>query len=196
MPAFRIAVDDEVIATVDTTGMAVIDIRVTSMRTWQPRATLEVAGLPVDAPTDTRASIYFVTEYQLVAGQRVTVELLTAGATSPAGKTAAELYPDDPPYAPTDFSPAPAAQADLAARPVFHDSFEFSFTASTGTTAAAHTPAGHEGVSFNILWPYLDENEAHMSVRSHGPFLSAEHPGAVYVREKLHVGGSLTYTVG
>lgn len=38
MPAFRIAVDDEVIATVDTAGMAVIDIRVTSMRTWQPRA--------------------------------------------------------------------------------------------------------------------------------------------------------------
>lgn len=196
MPAFRLAVDDRVVATVDTTGMAVIDIRVTSMRTWQPRATLEVAGLPVDAPPDTRASIYFVTDYKLVAGQRVMVELLTAGATYPAGKTAAELYPDDPQYESTDFSPTPASQADHAARPVFHDSFGFSFTASTGTTVAAHTPAGHEGVSLNILWPYLDENEAHLSVRSHGPFLSAEHPGAAYVLEKLRVGGSLTYTVG
>lgn len=196
MPAFRIGVDDRVIATVDTTGMAVIDICVTSMRTWQPRATIEVVGLPIDAPPDTHASIYFVTEYKLVAGQRVTVELLTAGATSPAAKTTAELYPDAPPYEPPDFSPAPASQADHAARPVFHDNFEFSFTASTGTTAAAHIPAGHEGVSLNILWPYLDENEAHMSVRSQGPFLSAEYPGAVYVLEKLRVGGSLTYTVG
>ena len=196
MPAFRITVDDAVIATVDTTGMAMIDVCLFSRRTWQERAMLDMAGLPADAVPGTPASLYFISSYALTAGQRVKVELLAAGATSPAGKTADELYPDEPPATTTDFSLTPAMRAAHAAQPLFHDSFEFAFTASTGTTAAATSPAGHEALSLTILWPFLDQNEASIRVASNQAFPTAVSPGTDYVREKLRVGGSLTYTVG
>jgi len=65
MPALQVAVDDAVVATVNTAGMAMVHLSITAMRTLQARATIDLGGLPAGpcspaAPSAPGTSLYYL----------------------------------------------------------------------------------------------------------------------------------------
>jgi hypothetical protein len=197
MPAFRISVDDDVMATVNTEGFDLITVHVSGNRTWECRAMVDVAAgrYPPGAPS---SYLIFLPDMQLLAGQRVTIALLADGVTGPAGKTIDELYPDESSLPEThDFSITDDRMAEIAALPVWHDSFAFDYLASDGTSMAIQTPPEDDSFSLSLLWDSMGgANPARVSLTSNNIVnVQARKFGTLYAEQRLEVGGYVSLTL-
>lgn len=197
MPAFRISVDDDVMATVNTEGYDFITVHVSGNRTWESRGVVTVAAgrYPPDAPS---AYLIFVPDMQLAVGQRVTIALLDDGVTGPAGKTIDELYPDQADEAaPHGFTITDQRIAEIAELPIWHDSFAFDYTSSDGTSVSFETPPDDDSFSFTLLWDSMGgANPARVSMTSNNIVnIQARKFGNQYVEQRLEVGGYLSLTL-
>lgn len=197
MPAFRISVDDDVMATVNTEGFDMFTVHVSGNRSWECRAMVDVAAgrYPTGAPS---TYVIFLPDMQLLAGQRVTVALLEDGVTGPAGKTIDELYPDEQ-GAPEihDFGITEERMAEIAALPVWHDNFAFDYLSSDGTSIAVETPAEDDSFRLTLLWDSLGgAKSARVSLTSNNIVnIQARKFGNLYVEQRLEVGGYVSLTL-
>lgn len=193
MPALRIEVDDVVVATVSTAGMTMIDVRLASRRTMAPRACLDVGGATA-APT---TMLTFVAVRELSPDQRVTVALVADGATEPAGRTFAELFPDDPDPGPLQ-RPDPAwARQQYAALPVHHQRYAYDVATSSGANVRGVTPEGIESLVLSVVWHADDGAYAAVQLTSLVAWPTLEDIGtSTLLREKMALGGSMMFTVG
>jgi hypothetical protein len=197
MPAFRISVDDDVMATVNTEGYDMFTVHVNGNRSWECRARVHVAAgrYPAGAPS---TYLIFLPDMQLLAGQRVTIALFEDGVTGPAGKTIDELYPDEPRLPEThDFSITDERIAEIAALPVWHDRFAFDYLSSDGTSIAVETPPEDDSFSLTLLWDSLGgADPARVALRSNNILnIQARKFGNVYVEQRLKVGGYVSLTL-
>jgi hypothetical protein len=197
MPAFRISVDDDVMATVNTEGYDMITMHVSGNRTWESRAVVDVAAgrYPPGAPS---SYLIFVPEMQLVVGQRVTIALLEDGVTGPSGKTIDEVYPDLPAVPGTGgFTITDERIAEIAALPVWHDRYAFDYTSSDGTSLSFQTPPEDDSFSLTLLWDSMGgANPARVSVTSNNiENIQARKFGHQHVEQRLEVGGWVSLTL-
>jgi hypothetical protein len=135
----------------------------------------------------------WVHELPLLAGQRVVVEMREHGASSHAGKTAAELFPDEPPCGKTDFTLTDSMFEELARRPVFRDTLVFECQSVGGDRRTGRTVAQERSVSFNVLWNWLEPESARVAVRSYSlDDLRGRHLGTRHMEERLRCGGAVS----
>ena len=192
MPTFCISVNDKAVATVNTDGYHLLDVWVGGSLDREELATLDVSGgsFPADG-----ASTYltWVHELPLLAGQRVVVEMREHGASSHAGKTAAELFPDEPPCSITDFTLTDSMFDEIARRPTFRDQLRFRFASSCGTAFDGRTGADEDSVSFSVLWHWTEPTMARVSVRSSSlADLRERRPGSRHMEERLRCGDAVS----
>ncbi|SFM02646.1 hypothetical protein [Rugamonas rubra] len=192
MPTFCISVNDKAVATVNTDGYQILSIGVGASLDREELATLDVSGgsFPADG-----ASTYltWVPELPLLAGQRVVVEMREHGASSHAGKTAAELFPDEPPCSITDFTLTDSMFEELARLPLFRDKLAFECLSVDGDTRTGRTVADERNVRFNVLWNWLEPECARVAVRSYSlADLRARHLGTCHMEEQLRCGGAVS----
>ncbi|PHV08610.1 hypothetical protein CSQ96_03445 [Janthinobacterium sp. BJB412] len=192
MPTFCISVNDKAVATVNTDGYQVLSIGVGGSLDREELATLDVSGgsFPADGPS---TYLTWVQELPLLAGQRVVVEMREHGASSHAGKTAAELFPDEPPCSRTDFTLTDSMFEELARRPVFRDKLAFECQSMDGDRRAGRTVAEERNVRFNVLWNWLEPESARVAVRSYSlADLRGRRLGTRHMEERLRCGGAVS----
>lgn len=197
MPTFHISLDGQTIAAVNTEGYHVLTMHINGSRDSEQLATLDVSGgrYERDMPP---VSLTWVSDIPLLANQLVAISMDGQGATSHAGKTIAELFPDEPvgdatePRI-TDFTLSAEQMEEIRRRPVFHDKFAFEFKSSRGTDVAVQTAPEEDFFSFSVLWNWM-EAEAYVAVRSSTlDNLEARQPGRSHARERLAVGDHLSF---
>jgi hypothetical protein len=196
MPAFRIAVDDVVVATISTDGHDIIAIRVAGQRHWEMPAMLSADGgkYPKDAPS---THLIWIPEQALRIGQRVDIDMLADGVTAPPGRTIAELYPDEPEVDKDyDFTLTDEKLAELAKLEVLHPRHAFEFRGSDGACLSARTQLGDDGYSLTVLWDWARPAQARLMLGSSN--LADARAGIerqYYARENLAVGASISLLV-
>ena len=196
MPAFRIAIDNVVQATINTADWEIIAVHLSGSHRSKALATLYAGGgrYSGNAPA---THVIWLPEYDLAAGQRLDIWLDAEGETRPAGKTIAELYPDaEPVPADHDFSITDEVLAEIASRPTFHASYAFDFTSSNGTSLAVRTPPEDDGFMLGVLWDAGRPEQCRVSLHSSNlTHLQARQAGNSYVQEVLAVGGHVSLTL-
>lgn len=197
MPAFRISVDDDVMATVNTDGYDLVAVSIGGNRNCEQRAILDVAAgrYPAGAPS---SYLIFVPELQLAAGQHVTIAMLEDGVTGPAGRTIDELFPDGAgEAAAAGFDVTDDMVAEAAQGPHFHDSYAFEFTGGDGGKQALRTPPGDDVFTFNLLWDSMTRpSRARVSLSSNNfDHVRAREGGHQHVQAELAIGQQLSLKI-
>jgi hypothetical protein len=192
MPTFHITVDDQTIAAVNTGAYHILSMYIFGTRDSEQLATLDISGgaYEKDAPP---MSLTWVSEAPLLANQLVVISMDAHGATSHAGKTVAELFPDEAPCATIDFKLTEDMLEEVRQRPKFHEQFSFEFKSSDGTEIAVQTAPEDLHFSLSVLWNQY-EDEARVALRTSTlADLEARRTGHFHALEKLSVGGQVSF---
>jgi hypothetical protein len=168
MPSISVSLDGEELVCVRTDGYDVMSVN--------------VSGTLVE---DEFAELY------MSAGT-----LAADGETSQAGKTIAELFPDEASTDPVDFKATPEMFAELRARPSKRARYRFDIQLSSGTSVLAQTASDEHGFGFSVLWNSYRPESARVSLHSY-TIESMEHqtPMKYHVQEHLHPGQSAVVKV-
>jgi len=191
MPALDITLDGTRIATVSTDGFNVMSVNLGGTLVDEEFASLDVAGgsYPEGAPS---TYLSWVCQQVLQPGQRIQVTFLESAASSHAGKTIDELFPDEPPSSQTDFTPTGEMMRELRARPRRREKFSFHLTSSNGKALNAETQPEEHGFGFSVLWNSYQPERARVSLHSYTlESLENRGPMNTHVREQLGYGDAV-----
>lgn len=167
MPALSVSVDGQHFATVATGGLTMLVIDLFGNRWDDNLAVLDMHGSSSGSDEGVR-HLTWINLAPVRAGQVIAVSCVAELATSPAGKTVGELFPDQPACEQTDFTPSDAMFTRLRTQPMLRDGYAFQLTTSTGIEYAGHTDADEYGFSLRVRWTALYRPEcARFSVTSH-----------------------------
>jgi len=121
MPGITIDVNDIRIATIDLTGIQVMDVSVSGAFDTDPKADLTASGGNYE--DGGCGHLIWITEHVLLTGEILCVGLTEISGIADQGKTIAELYPDEPACEQTDFTISADMAAEIRARPRLHKAF-------------------------------------------------------------------------
>lgn len=166
MPALRISIDGNEVATVCTDGYDVLDARVSGTRIDEELATLGVTGT---SQPENGKSVYriWVNETPIRSGQVVAVSLLESAATSHAGKTIEELFPGEDDAEEMDFTLTTEMLAELRAKPKFREKYFFKLNSSSGASFSGQSKPEEHGFSFSVVWNSFHPERARISLHSY-----------------------------
>jgi hypothetical protein len=166
MPALRISIDGNEVATVCTDGYDVVNARVSGTRIDDEPATLGVSGT---SQPENGESVYrtWVNELPLKPGQVVAVSLLESASTSHAGKTIEELFPEEDITEEADFTVTTEMFAELRAKPKLREKYSFLLKSSSGASFAGESKPDEHGFSFSVVWNSFHPERARISLHSY-----------------------------
>ena len=195
MPSISVSLDGEALVCVRTDGYDVMSVNVSGTRVDDEFAELYMsAGSYPDQGESTH--LIWLNSMPIRPGQVVEVNLAEGGETSQAGKTIAELFPDEVSRDPIDFKATPEMFAELRARPSKRSRYLFGIKLSSGTSVSAQTAPDEHGFGFSVLWNSHRPERASVSFHSY-TIESMEHqtPMKFHVQEHLHPGQSAVVKV-
>jgi hypothetical protein len=193
MPAIAVSVDGIPVATVCTEGYDVLTVRVGGTRINDEFAELDVSG---GSHPDQGESTYltWVNSVALKPGQTIRVALLESGATSHAGKTIKELFPEEEIPSAPDFMPTPEVFDNIRAMPRLRDGYSFRFGITGGMSFTGHTAPEEHGFGFTVLWNSRRPERASVSLHSYTlEGLEQQSPMRDYVQEHIHFGQEVSF---
>ena len=180
------------IATVNSDGFDVLAVNLSGSRDREEFATLDFSGCRNDA--DDRASLIWISELMLHAGDVVTVSLLPPASVSDQGKTLAELFPDEDWHGEFVMPDIEEAMREVEARPRFHDAFCFSLDSSSGKHYAGTTRPPESQFGLTVLWNFVEPEQAHMSLSSNSlDNVRRREAGRKHVYERMMVGSTVSF---
>jgi hypothetical protein len=183
MPLLRVSVDGTQVAAVSTEGLDVLTVNLSGTKIDEEFASLAFSGGCYPAEGESTHLIW-LNGLVVHPGQRVRVELAASGLSSHAGKTIAELFPEesevnDDGDEPEDFSLSrDTVVDDVAARPQVRTAYHFDLESSSGAKCAASISAQEHGFGICFLWNSLRAERVSASLhtysleqlRGHGEF--------------------------
>lgn len=196
MPALSVSVDGNELATVAIGDVTMMNASLSGQRWDHDAATLRMDGGNYDT-RDGQPYRIWINEVPIEAGQIVTVSCIADTPTSHAGKTIAELFPDEPPCEQTDFTPTPAMIEELRGRPMLRDGYAFTLTTSQGVEYSGHTELGEYGLTFRVMWTALHRPEcARFSVSTNTvEQIQTRTPAREHLQGELFLGQSVHFQV-
>lgn len=196
MPALSVSVDGGELATVAINDVTMLNAGLAGQRWDQELASLRMDGGNYDAQ-DSQPYRIWINEVPITAGQVITVSSVADMPTRHAGKTIAELLPDEPPCEQTDFTPTSAMFEELSRRPMLRDGYGFKLTTSQGIEYSGHTEAGEYGFVLRVMWTSLHRPEcARFSVSTNTvEQMRTRTPAREHVKGELFLGQSLRFQV-
>jgi hypothetical protein len=195
MPAIRVLVDDVVLATVPTDGLDLVTVHVSGDVVGE-LGLLHVAG-GIYPPDEASTYLIWVDGLSLQPGQTLSVQVLDAAVASHAGKTIAEMYPDEPASTRTDFNLTADHLAKLRAMPRQRATISFAYASSSGQRIEGETSPLDHGFGFSLLWDWSRPDELRASLHAYSleSLGRADPPRKSYVCERIPVGGFVTLTI-
>jgi hypothetical protein len=185
MPLLRVSVDGTQVAAVSTEGLDVLTVNLGGTKIDEEFASLEFSGGRYPAEGESTHLIW-LNGLVVHPGQRVRVELAASGSSSHAGKTIAELFPDDSEddedsEEPQDSPLSRDAVVDgVVARPQVRTAYHCDLESSSGAKCAASTSAQEHGFGISFLWNSLRAERVSASLHT-------------YSLEQLRTHGESTY---
>jgi hypothetical protein len=152
-----VSVDDVQLAAVATDGLEVLTVNLSGSKVDEEFSHLEFSGgrYPRD---ETSTHLIWLSELVIRPGQRVRVQVAANGATSHAGKSIEELFPDERGEEEEcdtfDFSEEARAEviANLEKRPQIRNAYSFEVKNSSGQTLHGRLSADEHGFGANFIW--------------------------------------------
>lgn len=193
MPAFSVAIDGNSIATVCLDEYNVVNVRVSGTQVDEELAHLELEGgcFPEEGES---THLTWVNELPLRAGQVVTISFLEHAQTSHAGKTIAELFPDEGPPKDASFKPYSEIISELRAKPKLHSTYSFRLESSSGTSFEGATKPEDFGFALSVLWDWLNPKRAKVSLHTYTlDSLEARGPVRDCLYESINFGDSIRF---
>lgn len=168
MPSLSVQLDGTFLARVNTDGYDVLSVHVHGTRIDDDSAELEMSGGSYPDGGESTHLIW-INSMPLRPGQEVEVVFGEDGETSHAGKTIAELFPNEnsEPEQPEDFRPTAEMFAELRAKRVLRDGYLLTLSASTGTVFVGRTENTAHGFGFTIVWNSHRPGRANLSLHSY-----------------------------
>lgn len=197
MPAISVTIDGKELATVALSDATLLSVHVNALRWNEELATVYMDGGDY---TGQNASPYriWIDELPLAPGQIVGISFVADAKTTAAGKTIAELFPDEPTSAQTDFTPTAVDLEEVSSRPILRDGYAFKLKTSEGTEHAGRTDPGEYGISLRATWASLHRPASvRFSVTSnHLDQLRTRSPAREHIKGELGIGQSLQFELG
>lgn len=197
MTVMVVTVDGVQAAAVDLAQVDMLAVHVSGDLTRPGLANLSCHGGTYPAGGESTFRIW--AEQDLPTQQAVTVTLLDAPPAGPltAGRTIAELYPDEPPCERIDFTPTAAEVAEIRSRPRLRDGFRWSLLTPDGTALAGRNGPDDDSFSFSVVW--TDDRPGKARVRAATSNLDnvlARTGGTELYRGTMAVGETVTFRCG
>lgn len=143
-----------------------------------------------------RGYLSWVNDLTPQPGQVLSLQLMEACETEDSGKTIAELYQDEPPSEPSDFSMTDAMVAEIRARPRLRESFTVVARTSSGQHATASSDENNTDFTFRVFWDATRPDQARVSLRTDClDDVAARRLGSGHVHAFLSFGESASFTL-
>ncbi len=194
MPALSVSVDGILLATVSTDEYNIVTVRASGDVVNTDFVGLEVAASCNPENGDSIYHIY-VSEYQLLPGQIVTVQMLESALTSHKGKTIDECYPDEEPIDKNfDFTLTADIYDELRQKPRLREKYSLRVESTNGSRFIGDTEPGIHGFSFSVLWDSWSPESSRVSLHSHTlKGLEAREPMINYFKDQIKPGDSILF---
>lgn len=196
MPALSVSVDGRELATVAIDNVTMLCVGLVGQRWEETFATLDMNGGDY-AGTDSDPYRTWINRMPMEPSQVVTVSYIADTPSSHAGKTIAELFPDDPRCERNDFTPTAAEFDEMDSRPMLRDCYAFKLTTPQGVEYSGHTEAGEYGFALRVMWTSMSHPEcARFSVSTNTVAqLRARTPARQHIKGELFLGQSVRFQV-
>jgi hypothetical protein len=173
-----------------------VALHLAGSRWEEDAATLDVSGGNYLDEGEAR-SLIWIDHRRVQTGQVVRIASVADAQSKTAGKTIAELYPDEAPCAQTDFTPTEAMFEEVRKRPLLRGGYTFRLATSTGMEYTGHTRDDEYGFTLSVLWTAQYRPEcARFSLRSITfEQLRTRAPARDHVRGDLWLGQSLRFQI-
>jgi hypothetical protein len=195
MPALSLYIDGMFVASVNTDGYDILDVRVHGTFIDKNIASLEFSG---GAHPEGSASSYltWVSDLPIKLKQVVKVVFLEKALTSHDGKTIEELFPDEPDQEPIDFKPLPEAINEIRAKPKLRSSISFMAQSPKAGSIYSETEPDMFGFGFGVLWNSWHPERASVSLHSYSlESLESRGPMNYILSEKISIGSEVQFEV-
>ena len=179
MPALSLTIDGKPIATVNTDGYDILDIRVHGACVDKSIATLEFSG-GAHPEGGSSSFLTWVSDLSIKPNQIVKISFLKNAITSHKGKTIDELFPDDLDKEPFDFKTLPDAISAIRAMPKLRNKVSFKVQSPQAGLFTGETEPDKHGFGFGVLWNAWHPERASVSLHS-------------YTLESLESRGTMNY---
>lgn len=195
MPALSLYIDGIFVASVNTEGYDILDVRVHGTFIDKNIASLEFSG---GAHPEGGASSYltWVSDLPIKLKQVVKVVFLEKALTSHSGKTIEELFPDELDKEPIDFKPLPEAINEIRAKPKLRSSISFMAQSPKAGSIYGKTEPDMFGFGFGVLWNAWHPERASVSLHSYTlENLESRGPMNYILNEKISIGSEVQFEV-
>ena len=178
MPLLSVSVDGVQVAAVTTDGLDVLTANLGGTKIDEEFAHLELSGGKYPSEGESTHLIW-LNGLVVKSGQRIRVEIDASGASSHAGKTINELFPEETEE--PESSPLLSAVVDiLEHRPKVRSDYHFAINASQGESCTARISLEEHGFGVSFLWNSVSADRVSASLHT-------------YSLEQLRSGGGFTY---
>ena len=165
MPRTSIHVNGIRIATIDLTGMQVVDVSVTGALVREKKATLDAMG--GNYADGENGFLIWINEHALLPGDLLSISFNEHCDISDQGKTMEELFPDEEPCTRSDFRISDEMAAEIRARPRLHDIFIVQAQTSSSQPIRATSDELNTDFSFRFLWDSTRPDEARVRLATY-----------------------------
>jgi hypothetical protein len=196
MPTLSASLNGTLLAQVRTDGFDVMSVEVSGTCIEDEVAELRMAG---GKYPEGQESVYltWIDSVPVKSGDLVQITIQNEGETSHAGKTLAELFPQDAEkIEQTDFRPTAEIFAELRSKKRVRTGFHFDLETSSGTAYAGETMPSEHGFGLTVLWNSHRPARASLSLHSY-TIDSLEHrqPMRDHIREYIEPFTSVRFRV-
>ena len=165
MACIAIELDGAHIATIDLTGLDIVDVFVHGALDREMKAALTAMG--GNYRDGGCGHLLWLDERPLLAGQVLKVSLLAQCGAPDRGRSMQELYPDEDPPAGMDLTIDAETQAEMRARPQLHDAFAVCASTSRGLQAAVASDLRNTGYTFRVFWDFTRPQATRVHLTTH-----------------------------
>jgi len=193
MPALSLYVDGMFIASVNTEGYDILDVRVHGTCVDKNIASLDFSG-GAHPEGDASSYLTWVNDLPIKPKQVVKVVFLENALTSHEGKTIDELFPDDINKEPIDFKPLPEALNEIRAMQKLRNSISFRVQSPQAGLLTCETEPDKFGFGFGVLWNAWHPERASVSLHSYTlESLESRGPMNYILSEKISLGSEVQF---
>jgi len=165
MPGLSVQVNGERMATIDLSGLNLVNVSVHGALDSEQYAMLHAdGGQHGDGGS---GYLTWIAEHALTPGDVLTLTYMEACEGGDDGKTIAQLWPDEPPSTRTDWSIDSQMEAEIRARPRLREGFLVQAGTSAGARVAAASDARNTDFRFSVVWTGFGEERARVRLATY-----------------------------
>jgi hypothetical protein len=195
MPALRILIDNDHIATIRCNDFHVVSARVMGSLADASFAQLEFTASILPDEGDS-TYLTWLTDYEIRSGQKITIQFLEDAKTTGRGSTIDELYPNELGMKSEPDMPLEAIFQELRDRPNVRSNYTFVASTPGELNYVGAFESGEFSFGFHALWNWLNPERTGISLTTSTiDSIERRTPGREHFREYITYSQSVEFQV-